>query len=117
MIEYWVRLSDKRVDSDELMRSSEVIKDNVEWRFYYIVYRVFYKPPKDKVKLIRIEETSIQTLKSVDEESYLLSKAKSQTMIKINSRYIDDPDLDRIQFYEPVFNNLNEAKELLKKLS
>ena len=109
-------MSDKKRDLDELTGSSEAMKENIEWRFYYMVYRVFYKAPKDKVKLVQIEETSIQTLKSADEESYLLSKAKSQSMIKINSRYIDDPYFDRIQFYEPVFNNLSEAKELIKKL-
>jgi len=109
-------MSDERRDSDELIRSSEVVKENIEWRFYYLVYRVFYRPPKDKVKLIQIEETSIQTLKSADEESYLLSKAKSQSMIKINSRYIDDPYFDRIQFYEPVFTSLNEAKEFKNRL-
>lgn len=110
-------MSDKKVDpEDETKKSNEVIKETTEWRFYYMVYRVFYKPPKDKIKLIQIEETAIQTLKSIAEEIYLLSKAKSQSMIKINSKYIDNPYFDRIQYYEPMFNDLKKAKELIKKL-
>jgi hypothetical protein len=113
-------MSDKNSDEREKRRMEHQArvharKGSAKVKFYYMVYQVFYKPPKDKTKLVQIEELSIHT-QTTEEEPAMNDNVKAQLIKKIHKKYEDDPLLDRIQTYEPIFNDSSDAELFILKL-
>jgi len=102
----------------ESMKDSPKLSDIADYGWYYDVYRVYYKPPKNQIQPTQIEETHILYPKSISASSpYLLGKARNQLSKKINEKHKQEPLFIRIHiFNDDPFTDKNEAQEYASKL-
>jgi hypothetical protein len=118
-------MDDKKLDphealkrADESMKDPFKLSDVADYRWYYDIYRVYYKPPKNQIQPTQIEETFILCPKSISASGpYLLGKARNQLNEKIKKKHEQEPLFISIQiFNEDPFTDKNEAQEYASKL-